>query len=660
VLSFANFDFDRPNRVMKAVWRSGCLLFPCLVLSACGGGGGGGSDNAAPTASFTATPSSGNAPLVVAFDASASTDRDGSIASYSWSFGDSGSATGVAASHTFVSGGSYTVTLTVTDNRGATGQATRTITATGPPPADVTVSGRITYQRVPFFNAGVVDATAGLNYGGTFAAPARGVVVELVNAASQAVLATTTADDNGDYAMTAPADTSVFVRARAQVRSTGAWDIRVLNNTNANALYVLDSASFSTGTASVTRNLLAESGWPGFGGTTYSGTRAAAPFAIVDTLYSAVKFVRGNVDTPPSLPALAVFWSQKNTSSDDFDPSTGAILSTLYRSGANDGFPDGIYVLGLDGNDTDEYDQHVLAHEFQHFLEDVTSRTDTPGGSHSPDDRIDLRLAFSEGFANAFSGMVLADPVYKDSFGQAQGDRFDFQLENNSHPPAGWFNEGSVAGLAWDLYDAANEHPDAVALGYGPMFEVFAGELRGGPALTSLYPFIAGLKARAGAPVAAIDALVQSQSVFGTGLYGVGETNDGSVSQALPVYTTLTLGGTQRVCGTTAAGTYNALGNRLFLRFTLATAQSVTIRAEYTATGSDPGPSPDPDPDFVLYRNGFLDAADGGTPNVEELTPVGGLAAGDYVIEVYEFSHVDPSTNAARRGVTCMNVSVTN
>ncbi|WP_432695172.1 S8 family serine peptidase [Marinobacterium sp. YM272] len=53
------------------------------------------------------------------FDASASTDSDGSISSYSWDFGDDETASGVAPSHTYLSQGNYTVTLTVTDDDSA-------------------------------------------------------------------------------------------------------------------------------------------------------------------------------------------------------------------------------------------------------------------------------------------------------------------------------------------------------------------------------------------------------------------------------------------------------------------------------------------------------------------------------------------------------------
>jgi len=55
----------------------------------------------------------------VNFDGSASSDTDGAIVSYSWNFGDGGTAEGASVSHVYTAAGDYTVTLTVTDNSGA-------------------------------------------------------------------------------------------------------------------------------------------------------------------------------------------------------------------------------------------------------------------------------------------------------------------------------------------------------------------------------------------------------------------------------------------------------------------------------------------------------------------------------------------------------------
>ncbi len=81
--------------------------------------------NQAPVASFTSTTTG----LTAAFNGSASADPDGTIASYSWDFGDSSPAgVGATPSHTYATAGPYQVTLTVKDNLNATGTSTSTVT----------------------------------------------------------------------------------------------------------------------------------------------------------------------------------------------------------------------------------------------------------------------------------------------------------------------------------------------------------------------------------------------------------------------------------------------------------------------------------------------------------------------------------------------------
>jgi len=78
---------------------------------------------------FTANPTSGIAPLEVSFSAPNSSDSDGTIINYAWNFKDGNTGNGETISHTFSSTGSYNVELTVTENKGATASAIKTIIA---------------------------------------------------------------------------------------------------------------------------------------------------------------------------------------------------------------------------------------------------------------------------------------------------------------------------------------------------------------------------------------------------------------------------------------------------------------------------------------------------------------------------------------------------
>lgn len=85
-----------------------------------------------PVAVASATPLSGNAPLLVSFSSSGSRDPDGGALTYDWDFGD-GSPHDFSTnpSHTYAAG-TYTARLTVTDPSGSSDQATVSITANQP------------------------------------------------------------------------------------------------------------------------------------------------------------------------------------------------------------------------------------------------------------------------------------------------------------------------------------------------------------------------------------------------------------------------------------------------------------------------------------------------------------------------------------------------
>ena len=121
----------RPGAALAA-WGAG-------FFAACGGDSAApprfeGTPNQPPVASFSVDVAEGSAPLEVRFDASASSDPDGSIASYAWSFGDGATGSGRVATHVYENAGSFTPRLTVTDDRGAAASQTGSpVTVNSPP-----------------------------------------------------------------------------------------------------------------------------------------------------------------------------------------------------------------------------------------------------------------------------------------------------------------------------------------------------------------------------------------------------------------------------------------------------------------------------------------------------------------------------------------------
>jgi len=89
--------------------------------------------NQRPTARVVASPLAGAAPLRVDLDGTSSTDPDGSLVGFSWTFGDGTSASGAQVEHLYSAPGQFRAELIVSDERGARDTASVDILVESPP-----------------------------------------------------------------------------------------------------------------------------------------------------------------------------------------------------------------------------------------------------------------------------------------------------------------------------------------------------------------------------------------------------------------------------------------------------------------------------------------------------------------------------------------------
>lgn len=611
-----------------------------------------------PTVTLTATPSTVTLAQSTTLTWTA-TNATSCTASGDWS-GAKAPGGGSELISALLANATYTLTCS-----GVAGNASQTanVTVNTPPAGAVVITGKVEYERL-VFNTTVGQ---GLNGAAPVVMPVRSAVIEALSPApANTVLATTTTDAAGNYALVVNQNVSVRIRAKAQSLKTGAaptWNLRVLNNTNSDALYVLDGTTFNSGVAQVNanHNLLAPSGWSG---SSYTSTRFAAPFAILDTAVRARDLVLTGSGAA-TFPGLNLYWSTNNR------PSSGALCtdngnigtSFFVTDGGNDScgtLSGGIYILGEytgASSDTDEFDAHVIAHEFGHYVEAGFSRSDTLGGEHGLSDRLDLRVAFGEGWGNAFSAIALNDPVYRDSGAGISAD-FSIDVETDDGTAEGWFSELSVGELLWDFFDGTSEPGDGVALGFAPIFAVMSGPQKNTDALTSIFSFAAALRAANPSQASAITARLQADQVYGSDAFALGESNDGGDPVVLPVYRDITAGTQLPVCvhnqfGSEAQSRSNKLGNSVFLRFVNPTTRLLTVTALSASNGTATIGAQDPD--LYVWRQGVDfnvngDDESGPTENTVQKS----YPAGTYVIEVFDYEL--SGTNTTPR---CMTVSIT-
>jgi hypothetical protein len=403
----------------------------------------------------------------------------------------------------------------------------------------VVISGKITFDRVPV-------TEGGLDYTAIVQSPVRRTLVSAVESSSSNILANTYTNEKGEYSFSVPASKSIKLNVSALTQNPiiKVQDHLTLDSsTSLPYRFVLVSpAAFTTESGvNLEKNLNAASGYDS-SEKTVNGIRSAAPFAILDTCLKAADFFLANKTIV--FPALTLNWSEKNN-----DITIGT---------SNwDGNANALYIMGDINQDTDEYDEHIIVHEWGHYFESMVGRSDSIGGSHSVGNVLDPRVAFSEGWGNALSAMVLyPDSVYKDTVGLNQGttsniihmDTNNSELVGDPSAIIGWFSESSVQSILYDMFDPASSDTaeswdnlpsttDALSTNSDTFYDIFTSNIKNSESFVTLFTFIAGFNSLSPSSSTAVSKLLAKHSIAPvTDAFGSAEVNNGGISGSLPVY----------------------------------------------------------------------------------------------------------------------------
>jgi hypothetical protein len=303
------------------------------------------------------------------------------------------------------------------------------------PASAATVAGSVLYEKIP-------ATLSGLDIANPQQTPVAGVRVDLRNAQDVGtIVAQGTTDEQGGYRFEVPDSlTSELILV--------IWAVSgkiVVGNPANNQIWYVTSPAFSP--SRPPRLVIPDR------------NRLSGPFNILAAIRRANRALR---QVEPELPLddiqMTIFWAPRNYRVTSFFDVANNLA----------------YILGDRGEDSDEFDDSVIIHEYAHYLARRFSRDDSPLGEHYFGERLDPRLAWSEGFANFFAQAVLGHPRYIDTMGPDGGDVLVLDLDRDvaEGDTPGYWSEDTVGSVLWDLYADAGTGSGSIGLGLAPIWRV--------------------------------------------------------------------------------------------------------------------------------------------------------------------------------------------
>ena len=307
------------------------------------------------------------------------------------------------------------------------------------------VRGRAFYEKI--------DLRAdGLDFDRPVMIPIRDAQVDVFSQATGQTVSGVRTDRYGAFHALVPVDAGYAVRVRSRSARS---DVVVANNTAGGGTYAV-SEDIPPDRPPV---LIAQ-----------DAGRVSGAFNILEVIRQGNALL-GGLDAGLRPPELTIFWSPANTRVLG-NVEAGQIGGTFFDADTGTAF-----VLGDRALDSDEFDDAVILHEYAHLLASRFSRDDSRGGPHVLGDVLDPRVAWSEGWANFFSGLVREDPIYRDSTGTDGEEILEFDLEQNVPvvDAPGYWSEFSVHSILWDLADDLSDAGDNTRIDATTLWRAFTG-----------------------------------------------------------------------------------------------------------------------------------------------------------------------------------------